>query len=169
MPEFVKNTLKLNRFSMNLVIPTGSTKLNEELIIPYKNVGKLIQEIQAETNSTIVIEEVDDFGIIDIVTTDKESSEAAKARIKAITAVPEVGEVYLGTVKNITNFGAFIEIIPNKEGLLHISEIDWKHIKDVESVLKTGDKVKVKLIDIDSKTGKLKLSRKVLIPKPERK
>ena len=130
--------------------------------------GKVIQEIQAETNSTIVIEEVDDYGIIDIVCTDKASSEAAKARIKAITAVPEVGEVYLGTVKNITNFGAFIEIIPNKEGLLHISEIDWKHIKDVESVLKTGDKVKVKLIDIDSKTGKLKLSRKVLIPKPDR-
>jgi polyribonucleotide nucleotidyltransferase len=130
--------------------------------------GKVIQEIQETTNSTIVIEEVDNFGIIDIVTTDKESAEAAKARIKAIIAVPEVGEIYLGTVKNITTFGAFVEILPNKEGLLHISEIDWKHIKDVESVLKPGDKVKVKLIDVDSKTGKLKLSRKVLIPKPER-
>ncbi|MCB0805798.1 MAG: polyribonucleotide nucleotidyltransferase [Bacteroidales bacterium] len=130
--------------------------------------GKVIQEIQETTNSTIVIEEVDNFGVIDIVTTDKESAEAAKARIKAIIAVPEVGETYLGTVKNITTFGAFVEILPNKEGLLHISEIDWKHIKDVESVLKTGDKVKVKLIDVDSKTGKLKLSRKVLIPKPER-
>ena len=130
--------------------------------------GKVIQEIQEATNSTIVIEEVDNFGIIDIVTTDKESAEAAKARIKAIIAVPEVGEVYLGTVKNITTFGAFVEILPGKEGLLHISEIDWKHIKDVESVLKSGDKVKVKLIDIDSRSGKLKLSRKVLIPKPER-
>ncbi len=130
--------------------------------------GKVIQEIQETTNSTIVIEEVDNLGIIDIVTTDKASAEAAKARIKAITAVPEVGEVYLGTVKNITSFGAFVEILPNKEGLLHISEIDWKHIKDVESVLKPGDKVKVKLIDIDSKSGKLKLSRKVLIPRPER-
>jgi polyribonucleotide nucleotidyltransferase len=130
--------------------------------------GKVIQEIQAETNSTIVIEEVDDYGIIDIVCTDKESSDAAKARIKAIIAVPEVGETYLGTVKNITNFGAFIEIIPGKEGLLHISEIDWKHIKTVEEVLKTGDKVKVKLIDIDGRTGKLKLSRKILLPKPER-
>ncbi len=130
--------------------------------------GKVIQEIQETTNSTIVIEEVDNLGIIDIVTTDKASAEAAKARIKAITAVPEVGEVYLGTVKNITSFGAFVEILPNKEGLLHISEIDWKHIKDVESVLKSGDKVKVKLIDIDSKSGKLKLSRKVLIPRPER-
>jgi polyribonucleotide nucleotidyltransferase len=124
--------------------------------------GKVIQEIQAETNSTIVIEEVDDYGIIDIVCTDKESSDAAKARIKAIIAVPEVGETYF------TNFGAFIEIIPGKEGLLHISEIDWKHIKTVEEVLKTGDKVKVKLIDIDGRTGKLKLSRKILLPKPER-
>ncbi len=130
--------------------------------------GKVIQEIQAETNSTIVIEEVDDYGIIDIVCTDKESSDAAKARIKAIIAVPEVGETYLGTVKNIPNFGAFVEIIPGKEGLLHISEIDWKHIKNVEEVLKTGDKVKVKLIDIDGRTGKLKLSRKILLPKPER-
>jgi len=130
--------------------------------------GKVIQEIQAETNSTIVIEEVDNYGIIDVVTTDKESSDAAIARIKAITAVPEIGEVYLGTVKNITAFGAFIEIIPGKEGLLHISEIDWKHIKTVEEVLKTGDKVKVKLIDIDGRTGKLKLSRKVLLPRPER-
>ena len=131
--------------------------------------GKVIQEIQASTNSTIVIEEVDDFGIVDIVTTDRASAEAAKARIKAIIAVPEVGEVYLGTVKNITTFGAFVEIMPNKEGLLHISEIDWKHIKDVESVLKTGDKVKVKLLDVDGKTGKLKLSRRVLLPKPEQK
>ena len=130
--------------------------------------GKVIQEIQAETNSTIVIEEVDNYGIIDVVTTDKESSDAAIARIKAIIAVPEIGEIYLGTVKNITAFGAFIEIIPGKEGLLHISEIDWKHIKTVEEVLKTGDKVKVKLIDIDGRTGKLKLSRKVLLPRPER-
>ncbi len=130
--------------------------------------GKVIQEIQAETNSTIVIEEVGNYGIIDVVTTDKESSDAAIARIKAIIAVPEIGEIYLGTVKNITAFGAFIEIIPGKEGLLHISEIDWKHLKTVEEVLKTGDKVKVKLIDIDNRTGKLKLSRKVLLPKPER-
>ena len=130
--------------------------------------GKVIQEIQKETNSTILIEEVGEFGIVDIICTDKESFDAAKARIKSIIAVPEVGEVYLGTVKNITAFGAFIEIIPGKEGLLHISEIDWKHIKVVEDVLKTGDKVKVKLIDVDSRTGKLKLSRKVLIPKPEK-
>jgi polyribonucleotide nucleotidyltransferase len=129
--------------------------------------GKVIQEIQRETNSTIVIQEVGDFGIIDIVCTDEVSFEAAKNRIKAIIALPEVGEEYLGTVKNITTFGAFIEILPNKEGLLHISEIDWKHLKKVEEVLNVGDKVKVKLIDIDGRTGKLKLSRKVLIPKPE--
>jgi polyribonucleotide nucleotidyltransferase len=128
--------------------------------------GKVIQEIQRETNSTIVIEEVGEFGIIDIVCTDEASFEAARNRIKAIIALPEVGEEYLGTVKNITTFGAFIEILPNKEGLLHISEIDWKHLKKVEEVLNVGDKVKVKLIDIDGRTGKLKLSRKVLIPKP---
>ncbi|MEZ5084543.1 MAG: polyribonucleotide nucleotidyltransferase [Bacteroidales bacterium] len=131
--------------------------------------GKVIQEIQAETNSTIVIEEVDNYGIVDIVTTDQASSDAAKARIMAIIAIPEVGEVYMGTVKNITTFGAFVEILPGKEGLLHISEIDWAHIKEVESVLKTGDKVKVKLLDVDGRTGKLKLSRKVLLPKPEPK
>ncbi len=130
--------------------------------------GKVIQEIQRETNSTIVIEEVGEFGIIDIVCTDEASFEAARNRIKSIIALPEVGEEYLGTVKNITTFGAFVEILPNKEGLLHISEIDWKHLKKVEEVLNVGDKVKVKLIDIDGRTGKLKLSRKVLIPKPEK-
>ncbi len=131
--------------------------------------GKVIQQIQAETNSTIIIEEVGDLGVIDIMSTSKETSDEVKRRIKAITAIPEVGEVYLGTVKNITNFGAFIEILPGKEGLLHISEINWEHIKDVESVLKTGDKVKVKLIDVDTRTGKLKLSRKVLLPRPDKK
>ncbi|MCD4788380.1 MAG: polyribonucleotide nucleotidyltransferase [Bacteroidales bacterium] len=131
--------------------------------------GKVIQEIQNETNSTIVIEEEGEFGIIDIICTNKDSFDAAKNRIKEITTIPEVGEVYLGTVKNITNFGAFVEILPKKEGLLHISEIDWKHIRDVEQVLKTGDKVKVKIIEIDGRSGKLKLSRKVLLPKPEQK
>jgi polyribonucleotide nucleotidyltransferase len=130
--------------------------------------GKVIQEIQRETNSTIVIEEVGEFGIIDIVCTDELSFEAAKNRIKAIIAIPEVGEEYLGTVKNITTFGAFVEILPNKDGLLHISEIDWKHINKVEEMLNVGDKVKVKLIDIDGRTGKLKLSRKVLIPRPDK-
>jgi len=130
--------------------------------------GKVIQEMQKETGTVITIEEEGDYGVIDIVSNDKQSIEAAKARIKSIVAVPEVGEVYLGTVKNIVAFGAFVEIIPGKDGLLHISEIDWKRIDKVEDILKVGDKIKVKLIGIDAKTGKLKLSRKVLIPRPER-
>lgn len=129
--------------------------------------GKVVQEIQKETNTVIVIEEVGDFGIIDIVSSDKESVEDAKARIRRIVAVPEVGEIYHGVVKNIQSFGAFVEIMPGKDGLLHISEIEHRRLKDVESVLKVGDELDVKLIEIDKKTGKLKLSRKVLLPKPE--
>jgi polyribonucleotide nucleotidyltransferase len=129
--------------------------------------GKIIQEMQRETGSTIVIEEVGDLGVIDIVSSNLESIEAVKAKIKKIVAVPEVGEIYHGTVKTITTFGAFVEILPGKDGLLHISEIEWRRLKDVESVLKVGDEIDVKLIEIDSKTGKLKLSRKVLLPKPE--
>ncbi len=129
--------------------------------------GKIIQEMQRETNSTIVIEEVGEFGIIDIVSNNKESIEMVKNKIRRITAIPELNAVYKGVVKNITTFGAFVEILPGKDGLLHISEIDWARIKDVESVLKVGDQIDVKLIEIDSKTGKLKLSRRVLLPKPE--
>ena len=131
--------------------------------------GKIIQEMQKETGTVITITEEGEFGVIDIVSSDKQSIEKAKEIIKGIVAVPEVGEVYLGKVKNIVPFGAFVEILPGKDGLLHISEIDWKRIDNVEDVLKVGDKIKVKLIGIDSKTGKLKLSRKVLIPRPERK
>jgi polyribonucleotide nucleotidyltransferase len=131
--------------------------------------GKVIQEMQRETGTTIVIEEVGNYGVIDIVSPNKESIEAAKARIKGIVAVPEVGEVYEGTIKSIVPFGAFIEILPGKEGLLHISEIDWKRIEKVEDVLKEGEKVKVKLIGVDERNGKMKLSRKVLMPRPERK
>lgn len=130
--------------------------------------GKIIQEMQRETNSTIVIEEVGEFGIIDIVSSDQDSIEKVKRRIKQIVAVPELGEIYKGKVKNITTFGAFVEILPGKDGLLHISEIDWTRLKDVESALKVGDELEVKLIEIDSKTGKLKLSRKVLLPRPPR-
>jgi len=131
--------------------------------------GKVIQEMQRETGTTIVIEEVGNYGVIDIVSPNKESIEAAKARIKGIVAVPEVGEIYEGTIKSIVPFGAFIEILPGKEGLLHISEIDWKRIEKVEDVLKEGEKVKVKLIGVDERNGKMKLSRKVLLPRPERK
>ncbi|PKP00656.1 MAG: polyribonucleotide nucleotidyltransferase, partial [Bacteroidetes bacterium HGW-Bacteroidetes-9] len=129
--------------------------------------GKVIQEMQRETGSTIVIEEVGEFGIIDIVSNDKASIDAVREKIKRIVAIPEIGTIYHGTVKNITAFGAFVEVLPGKDGLLHISEIDWKRLDKVESVLKVGDEIDVKLIEIDSKTGKLKLSRKVLLPKPE--
>lgn len=129
--------------------------------------GKVIQELQKDTNTTIVIEEVGEQGVIDISSPDKASIDKAIERIQNIVAVPEVNKVYMGKVTGLATFGAFVEILPGKEGLLHISEIDWKHIKDVSSILKTGDQVKVKLIGVDPKTGKLKLSRKVLIPKPE--
>jgi polyribonucleotide nucleotidyltransferase len=131
--------------------------------------GKIIQEMQRETNTTIIIEEIGEFGVIDIIANDKESFEKAIQRIKRIVTVPEIGEVYTGVVKSIMPFGAFIEVLPGKDGLLHISEIDWKHLEKVEEVLKVGDEVTVKLIDIDKKTGKMKLSRKVLIPRPPKK
>lgn len=129
--------------------------------------GKIIQDMQAETDSTIVIEEVGDEGIVDIVAVDKSSIEAVKAKIRAIIAIPEIGEIYKGKVKSTTAFGAFVEIMPGKEGLLHISELEWKNTRDVEDVLKAGDEVEVKLIDVDPKTGKMKLSRRALMEKPE--
>ncbi len=131
--------------------------------------GKIIQEIQKDTGSTIIIEEVGEFGIIDIFSGNKESIEAAKDRIKKIVAVPEVGEIYNGKVKSIVAFGAFIEILPGKEGLLHISEIDWKRVTDIEQYMKVGQFIEVKLIGVDSSTGKLKLSRKALLPPPAQK
>ncbi|MCK9166953.1 MAG: polyribonucleotide nucleotidyltransferase [Bacteroidales bacterium] len=129
--------------------------------------GKIIQEIQATTNTTIIIEEVGNFGMIDIFSPDKESIEAAKKRIREIIAVPEVGEIYNGKIKSLTQFGAFIEIIPGKEGLLHVSEIAYERVENVEDVLKVGDYIEVKLIEVDEKTGKLRLSRKALLEKPE--
>ncbi|NLJ82973.1 MAG: polyribonucleotide nucleotidyltransferase, partial [Bacteroidales bacterium] len=129
--------------------------------------GKIIQELQHDTNTVINITEEGEYGIIDIASPDKESITAAIQRIKAIIAVPEMGEVYEGTVKNIQPFGAFIEILPGKDGLLHVSEYAWKRIDKIEDHLKVGDIIKVKLIDIDKRTGKLKLSHKVLTPKPE--
>lgn len=130
--------------------------------------GKIIQEMQRETNTIITIEEVGNEGLVEIASSDKASIEKAVAKIKAIVTVPEIGEIYEGKVKNIMAFGAFVEILPGKDGLLHISEIAWERTEKVEDRLKEGDIVKVKLIEIDSKTGKLKLSRKALLPKPER-
>ena len=129
--------------------------------------GKIIQQIQADTKATIAIEEIDDFGRIEISAPDKDSIDAAIARIRAIVSLPEVGEIYKGKVKSIVQFGAFVEIMPGKEGLLHVSEIDWKRIENPESVLKVGDIVEVKLLEVDQRSGKLKLSRKALLPKPE--
>jgi polyribonucleotide nucleotidyltransferase len=129
--------------------------------------GKIIQDIQNTTNTTITIEEVDNKGIVDVSALDKSSIDAAMARIEAIVAIPEVGKVYNGKVKSIVQFGAFVEILPGKEGLLHISEIDWKRLNTVDEVLKEGDILEVKLIEVDSKNGKFKLSRRVLLPKPE--
>jgi polyribonucleotide nucleotidyltransferase len=130
--------------------------------------GKIVQQIQRETETTITIEEKEEYGQVDVFAENKEHVDAAVQRIKEIVEVPEVGKVYNGTVKSIVSFGAFVEIIPGKEGLLHISEIEHKRIESVESVLKEGEEVKVKLIDIDKQTGNLRLSRKALLPKPNR-
>ena len=126
--------------------------------------GKIIQQMQEETGATITIDEVDGKGIVQVSAPNKESIDAAIRKIKAIVAVPEVGEVYEGTVRSIMPYG----IMPGKDGLLHISEIDWKRLETVEEAgLKEGDKITVKLLEIDPKTGKYKLSHRVLIPKPE--
>ncbi len=129
--------------------------------------GKVIQEIQRETGTTIAIEEVDGKGIVDVCAVNKSSIDSAMAWINRIIEVPEIGKIYKGKVKSVVQFGAFIEILPKTEGLLHISEIEWRRLKTVDEVLKVGDEVDVKLIEVDSKNGKLKLSRKILLPKPE--
>jgi len=128
----------------------------------------VIQEIQRVTGATIVVEEIDGRGDVNVFGENKEVISAAVDWIKKIVAVPEIGQIYKGKVKTIVQFGAFVEILPNKDGLLHISEIDWKKVQKVEDVLKEGDEVEVKLIEIDQKNGKLKLSRKVLLPRPPR-
>lgn len=130
--------------------------------------GKIIQEIQATTGTIIAITEDGMFGNVDISADNKEAIDKALERVNAIVAVPEIGKIYSGKVKSIVPFGAFVEILPGKDGLLHISEIDWKRIEKAEDVLKEGQVIEVKLIEVDNKSGKLKLSRKVLLPKPER-
>ncbi len=129
--------------------------------------GKIIQDIQATTGATIVIEELNGQGVVDVFGENYEVIRAALDKINAICAVPEVGKIYTGKIKTITQFGAFVEILPNKDGLLHISEMDWRKVGTVEELFKEGDMVEVQLIEIDQKTGKLRLSRKPLIPKPE--
>ncbi|MBW0161288.1 MAG: polyribonucleotide nucleotidyltransferase [Sediminibacterium sp. Gen4] len=129
--------------------------------------GKVIQEIQRETGTTINIEEVGNTGEVSIFSANKESVDKAVAWVRGITAVPQVGDVYEGPVKGIKEFGAFVEFMPGKQGLLHISEISWKRLESMEGLFNEGDMVKVKLVGLDPKTGKFKLSRKVLMPRPE--
>ncbi|MBX2893921.1 MAG: polyribonucleotide nucleotidyltransferase [Cyclobacteriaceae bacterium] len=131
--------------------------------------GKVVQEIQKTTGATIVIEEVGNKGIVNIFANNQEVMDAAVKRVKAIVAVPEVDQVYDGVVKSIMPFGAFVEFMPGKDGLLHISEIKWERLETMDGVLEVGEQLKVKLVEIDKKTGKFRLSRKVLIPRPPKK
>ncbi len=127
--------------------------------------GKVVQEIQKESGTTVVIEEREGAGFVSIFATNKEGMEKAISRVKGIVAVAEIGEEYTGKVKTIMPFGAFVEFLPGKDGLLHISEIKWERVETMDGVLEVGEEVRVKLIDIDKKTGKYRLSRKVLLPK----
>ncbi len=130
--------------------------------------GKIIQQIQEESGATVTIDETDGVGKVQVSAPNKDSIDKAISKIRAIVAIPEVGEVYDGTIRSVMPYGCFVEIMPGKDGLLHISEIDWKRLETVEEAgLKEGDKIKVKLLEIDPKTGKYKLSHRVLIPKPE--
>jgi len=130
--------------------------------------GKVIQEIQRVTGATIIVEEIDGHGDVNIFGENAEVITAALEWVKKIVTVPEVGQVYKGKVKTIVQFGAFVEILPNKDGLVHISELEWRKVNKVEDVLKEGQEIEVKIIDIDPKTGKIKLSRKELLPRPPR-
>jgi polyribonucleotide nucleotidyltransferase len=131
--------------------------------------GRVIQEIQAETGATISIDEVDGVGIVEIMSENKASIEAALARVNAIANPPqaEVGATYKGKVKTIMPYGAFVEVLPGTDGLLHVSELDWKRVERVEDVLKEGDVIEFQVTGKDPRSGKLKLSRRVLLPKPE--
>ncbi len=131
--------------------------------------GKVVQDIQKESGATVNIDEHDNAGWVSIFATSKESMDKAIRRVRNIVAVPEVGEVYEGKVKTIQPFGAFVEFMPGKDGLLHISEIKWERIETMDGVLEVGEEIQVKLVEVDKKTGKYRLSRKALLPKPENK
>ena len=147
-------TIKIERDMIGAVIGPG---------------GKVVQEIQKETGATVIIEEVEEGGVVNVFAVNKDAMDDAVGRIKMIVAVPEVGEVYTGIVKSIMPFGAFIEFMPGKDGLLHISEIKWERLENMDGVMEVGEEVTVKLTDVDRKTGKFRLSRKVLLPRPEKK
>ena len=131
--------------------------------------GKVVQDIQKESGATVSIEEKDGAGYVSIFSADKTSMDKAVSRIKGIILVPEIGEIYEGKVKSIMPFGAFVEFLPGKDGLLHISEIKWERLEKMDGVLEVGEDIQVKLVEVDKKTGKYRLSRKVLLPKPENK
>ncbi|GAB3921859.1 polyribonucleotide nucleotidyltransferase [Larkinella terrae] len=147
-------TIKIDREFIGAVIGPG---------------GKVVQEIQKESGTTIVIEEKDNAGFVNIFSTNQTGMDKAVSRIKGIVTVPEVGEIYDGKVKTIMPFGAFVEFLPGKDGLLHISEIKWDRLETMDGVLEVGEEVRVKLIEVDKKTGKYRLSRKVLLPRPANK
>jgi polyribonucleotide nucleotidyltransferase len=168
----------LDKIIETIPVPRAEYKSNvpriEVILIPKDMIGavigpggKIIQGIQSDTGAVIAITEDENNGIVEISGPNLEILEAAKARIKAIVALPEVGGIYKGKVKSIVSFGAFVEILPGKEGLLHVSELDWKRVESASDILKENDIVEVKLIGVDEKSGKLKLSRRALIPKPE--
>ena len=166
----VRETLADSREDLKPHAPRSFTmKIEKELIGAVIGPGgKIIQEIQNESGATVVIEEVDGKGIISVFAIDGDSMADAIRRIKNIVAQPEVGETYKGKVKSIMPFGAFVEFMPGKDGLLHISEISWERIEKMDGVMEVGEEIKVKLTEVDPKTGKFRLSRKVLLPKPEK-
>jgi polyribonucleotide nucleotidyltransferase len=127
--------------------------------------GKVVQQIQKDTGATIVIEEKNDKGHVNIFASNQQAMDEAVGKVKAIVSVPEIGEVYTGKVKSIQPYGAFVEFMPGKDGLLHISEVKWERLETMDNVLEIGEEIKVKLVDVDKKTGKFKLSHKVLLPK----
>ncbi|RAV98027.1 polyribonucleotide nucleotidyltransferase [Pseudochryseolinea flava] len=164
----MKKTLSQSRNDLKPHAPRAETVIIEKDMIGavIGPGGKVVQDIQNTTGATVVIEEVNNKGVVNVFASSKEIMDAALRRIKNIVAVPEVGEVYEGKVKSIMPFGAFVEFMPGKDGLLHISEIKWERLETMEGVLEVGEEVKVKLIEVDKKTGKFRLSRKVLIPRP---
>ncbi|MBQ2447574.1 MAG: S1 RNA-binding domain-containing protein, partial [Bacteroidales bacterium] len=169
----------LGKITETLAEPRADLKPNaprlEVLYIPKEFIGavispggKIIQGIQEESGAIVTIEEIDGKGRVEVAASNKACIDAALAKINAIVAIPEPGKVYKGKIRSIMPYGAFVEFLPGKDGLLHISEIDWKRLETVEEAgLKEGDEIEVKLLDIDPKTGKFKLSRKVLLEKPE--
>lgn len=168
--EEIKKTLAAPRENLKPNAPRLiSFKIDKEFIGAVIGPGgKVIQEIQKMTKTTIVLEEIDNAGVVSIYAADEASVKAAEKWVKGIVAVPEEGEVYDGKVKSITSFGAFVEFMPGKEGLLHISEIKWERLENMDGVLEAGEEIKVKLIGTDRKSGKYRLSRKVLLPRPEK-